>query len=903
MKKLTIGKRIVLGFGTLTLLVAVLGITAYFMFFRVAREVGSLSQHSLPAVQHATGVERNAFECILEERNYVLNQREENHQQAKHKVAELMGNLDQVDKVAAQFNDQALGTKSTDVRKITQQWAELYEKGVGSLQANADAQASMAVKGAAVTTEANAYLAVKNAEYKDAKNALAIVNRIAALAFETRMNAKAYMLYHQQQKYFDVISKNIASLLDCYDQLEKFHPDATEQKQIADARKATQAYYEDAKKWVEVHKGSASAEDEMEKKYGAVMAAYIEFAKTLQNDYKTATTEAARANAYQMLTVGNTAAGNAGAAVIFSKKYMLNNQAEDWQGVTNNINQLLSAFANLSKLAQNDQERQTIGTGEKATQGYLAAAKSWVENDNQLKAADAAMTVGGEGVVEAATGYAAAKTERTDKLADSVFIVSEIGNTAPEARLHTRIYQASHDPQEWDKLNECIAKLNTLYTELRKVSVTDEDLQRIDRAEKATAEYMAVGKTWEQNDNNLRQTILPTMQRIGDTVLATAQAAENDAWKASNESSNNVGGIVSSSKFIAITMLLAGVLIAFAATFIITRSITKPIKAVADAISLGADQTFSASSQVTSSSQSLAEGASEQAASVEETSSSLEETASMAKQNAENAQKVNDLAKQARAAAERGTEDMKTMSMAMQSIKTSSDEVAKIIKTIDEIAFQTNILALNAAVEAARAGEAGMGFAVVADEVRNLAQRSAQAAKETAAKIEGALSSTVQGVLFSAKVAESLNEIVVKARQVDELAAQATLASKEQTSGITQINAAVGQMDKVTQSNAANAEECAAAAEELNAQAQVMKQSVTELLQLVGGNQTEANQAVRSEEFQPVKSNQLVLSKSKRSAGAGSNGNGNGHSTAKFFETTTAKRGSDIPGTGDFKDF
>jgi len=323
MKKLTIGKRIVLGFGTLTLLVAVLGITAYFMFFRVAREVGSLSQHSLPAVQHATGVERNAFECILEERNYVLNQREENHQQAKHKVAELMGNLDQVDKVAAQFNDQALGTKSTDVRKITQQWAELYEKGVGSLQANADAQASMAVKGAAVTTEATAYLAVKNAEYKDAKNALAIVNRIAALAFETRMNAKAYMLYHEQQKYFDVISKNIASLLDCYDQLEKFHPDATEQKQIADARKATQAYYEDAKKWVEVHKGSASAEDEMEKKYGAVMAAYIEFAKTLQNDYKTATTEAARANAYQMLTVGNTAAGNAGAAVIFSKKYKI----------------------------------------------------------------------------------------------------------------------------------------------------------------------------------------------------------------------------------------------------------------------------------------------------------------------------------------------------------------------------------------------------------------------------------------------------------------------------------------------------------------------------------------------------------------------------------------------------
>jgi methyl-accepting chemotaxis protein len=239
---------------------------------------------------------------------------------------------------------------------------------------------------------------------------------------------------------------------------------------------------------------------------------------------------------------------------------------------------------------------------------------------------------------------------------------------------------------------------------------------------------------------------------------------------------------------------------------------------------------------VSASSQSLAEGSSNQAASIEETSASLEEMSSMTKRNAENAQKANDLAKQARTAADRGVSDMQAMSAAMDAIKGSSDDIAKIIKTIDEIAFQTNILALNAAVEAARAGEAGMGFAVVADEVRNLAQRSAQAAKETAAKIEGAISKTGQGVEINSKVAQALNEIVSKAHQVDELVAEVANASHEQTQGITQINTAVGQMDKVTQSNAASAEESAAAAQELNAQAAQMKQSVAELMQMVGGN-------------------------------------------------------------------
>ena len=194
---------------------------------------------------------------------------------------------------------------------------------------------------------------------------------------------------------------------------------------------------------------------------------------------------------------------------------------------------------------------------------------------------------------------------------------------------------------------------------------------------------------------------------------------------------------------------------------------------------------------------------------------------------------------------------MAAMASAMDAIKLSSDNIAKIIKTIDEIAFQTNILALNAAVEAARAGEAGAGFAVVAEEVRALAQRSAQAAHETAEKIEDSIGKSQQGIVFSAKVSASLEEILGKARQVDDLIAEIATSSREQSQGIGQISTAVSQMDKVTQTNAAAAEESAAAAQELSAQATTLKSCVQGLLGLVNGR-TENTPAPGTVDVRPI---------------------------------------------------
>jgi ABC-type transporter Mla subunit MlaD len=244
----------------------------------------------------------------------------------------------------------------------------------------------------------------------------------------------------------------------------------------------------------------------------------------------------------------------------------------------------------------------------------------------------------------------------------------------------------------------------------------------------------------------------------------------------------------------------------------------------------------SSAGHLTTASQQLAEGASEQASSLEETSSSLEEMASMTKQNAENASQANQLMTKASGVVKRSDDSMNQLNSSMGEISRASEETQKIIKTIDEIAFQTNLLALNAAVEAARAGEVGAGFAVVADEVRNLAMRAADAAKNTAHLIEGTVKKIREGSELVARTNEEFKQVAAMVINSGELVEGIAAASQEQAQGIEQITKAVAEVDKVTQQNAANAEESASASEEMNAQAGQMKEFVETLVALTGGN-------------------------------------------------------------------
>jgi methyl-accepting chemotaxis protein len=239
-------------------------------------------------------------------------------------------------------------------------------------------------------------------------------------------------------------------------------------------------------------------------------------------------------------------------------------------------------------------------------------------------------------------------------------------------------------------------------------------------------------------------------------------------------------------------------------------------------IAMGAEQVTSAATEISSGSQSLAQGASEQASTLEEISSNLQEISSMTKQNASNSKEARSMSDSARLATDGGMRNMKRLSEAVEKIKDSSDSTAKIVKTIEEIAFQTNLLALNAAVEAARAGDAGKGFAVVAEEVRNLAMRSAEAAQTTAQLIDEAVKNTESGVSLNAEVSQNLEEINAQIEKVSVVMAEIAAASEQQNQGVEQINVAVEQMNGMTQMTAANSEESASAAEELSGQSQEM---------------------------------------------------------------------------------
>jgi methyl-accepting chemotaxis protein len=369
-----------------------------------------------------------------------------------------------------------------------------------------------------------------------------------------------------------------------------------------------------------------------------------------------------------------------------------------------------------------------------------------------------------------------------------------------------------------DKVRAAVKEMDLSHEEFQKAGKNLIALSRalISDSQRASADMAQMDGYGEEADR-----LLDKVEVAADKEMAAARRAGEIA-------------VDVSVKWIVVTLICALVLGTLIGV-LLSRSIAGPIKRIIKGLNEGADQVASASAQVSSASQSLAEGASEQAASIEETSSSIEEMSSMTRKNADNAGQADAITKEAGALVMQANDSMARLTASMDEISAAGNETSKIIKTIDEIAFQTNLLALNAAVEAARAGEAGAGFAVVADEVRNLAMRAAEAAKNTASLIEGTVAKVSEGSGLVKETDGSFTEAASMTAKTGELVAEIAAASGEQAQGIDLVNKAIAEMDKVTQQNAANAEESASASEELNAQAEQMKSIVADLAALVSG--------------------------------------------------------------------
>ena len=394
-------------------------------------------------------------------------------------------------------------------------------------------------------------------------------------------------------------------------------------------------------------------------------------------------------------------------------------------------------------------------------------------------------------------------------------------------RKNEKEYIISGDMKFLDAANEDIKKIYDLAQDLKSRFTQQKNISDLNKLQKELKGYDIALNSYVEMTNR--------QQKAERSMVETARAAMEVCADARTDQKAKMESEISTANMIIWIGTVIAIVCGIFFAVLITRSITKPVNRIIAGLNEGSSQVAAASGEVSSSSQAMASGATQQAASIEEISSSMEEMSSMTKRNAENSNSVDRLMKEANTVVNEANSSMGHLTQSMEDISKASEETSKIIKTIDEIAFQTNLLALNAAVEAARAGEAGAGFAVVADEVRNLAIRAAEAAKNTAALIEGTVKKINDGSELVASTNEAFTKVSASTSKVGELVSEISASSSEQSNGIEQINSAISEMDNVVQQNAASAEESAAAAEEMSAQAEQLKEYVDDLVMLVTG--------------------------------------------------------------------
>jgi len=575
------------------------------------------------------------------------------------------------------------------------------------------------------------------------------------------------------------------------------------------------------------------------------------------------------------------------------------------------LDEIYKKLTELRKYSTSEEALSMIQATEKSTQGYQAAIRTFEQEFSKGSAANHAFLEQGRKKMDANAAQFVENCEaflnRANKKLESditerklkMKLANDIIDVGNFVRVNNFKSQALRDPGTMREALAKFADMTELFDELRKYTRLEVDLQRIDGTQKAAKGYQAAMTqfldTWlEREDLNRQRTV------VGEEVLElaqkTAEAGMNEVKTLATTSRESLAA----ASLIMIVGLIVAIIAGIGIAVFITMGITKAIKVIISGLTDASSQVASAAGQVSQASQSLAEGASEQAAGIEETSSSLEELTSMTHQNAQNASSANEIMTETSRIVDEANHSMVELSKQMEEISDASEETQKIIKTIDEIAFQTNLLALNAAVEAARAGEAGAGFAVVADEVRNLAMRAAEAAKNTSALIEGSVDKITNGTNLMRRTNDAFKKVEDSARKAGGLVNEIASASKEQATGLDQINKAVAEMDKVTQQNASGAEESASAAEEMSAQSEQLREYVGDLVAMVDGSSAKIEShavQVQRQQNKPKMQHQPARQPAKAAAGHGADDSG--------FWVKGSEDSSEIPmpSSGNRKDF